>query len=36
VCKTFPFEKAGEAHQMMDDSKHIGKVVLIMDEVANR
>lgn len=36
VCKTFPFEKAGEAHQMMDDSKHIGKVVLIMDEEAHR
>lgn len=32
VFKTFPLEKAGEAHQLMDASGHIGKVVLIADE----
>ncbi|MGK9175227.1 NAD(P)H-quinone oxidoreductase [Yokenella regensburgei] len=32
IFKTFPLEKAREAHQLMDASGHIGKVVLIADE----
>lgn len=31
VYKTFPLEKAKEAHQLMESSSHIGKIVLTID-----
>lgn len=32
VFQTFPLEKADEAHALMESSKHIGKIVLIVTE----
>ncbi|MAQ40211.1 NAD(P)H-quinone oxidoreductase [Mesonia oceanica] len=32
IEKTFPLEKAGEAHQLMESSSHIGKIILNVDE----
>jgi NADPH:quinone reductase-like Zn-dependent oxidoreductase len=29
VHATFPFEKAGEAHQLIHDRKNVGKVILV-------
>lgn len=29
VYKHFPFSEAAEAHQLMESSKHIGKILLI-------
>lgn len=31
IYKTFPLEKAADAHRLMEDGKHIGKIVLTMD-----
>lgn len=31
IYKTFPLEKAAEAHKLMESSKHIGKIVLLME-----
>jgi len=31
IYKTFPFSKASEAHELMESSKHIGKIVLEID-----
>lgn len=31
IYKTFPFERAAEAHELLESSQHIGKVVLTMD-----
>ena len=32
VYQTFPLEKADEAHQLMESSRHIGKIVLIVSK----
>jgi NADPH2:quinone reductase len=32
VYKTFPMERAGEAHEVMESSRHIGKLVLLMSQ----
>ncbi|WP_186758493.1 NAD(P)H-quinone oxidoreductase [Echinicola salinicaeni] len=32
IYKTFPLEKAAEAHQLMESSKHIGKILLQTSE----
>jgi NADPH2:quinone reductase len=29
IYKTFPFEQASEAHQLMESSEHIGKIILV-------
>lgn len=31
IYKTFPLEKAADAHRLMEDGKHIGKILLTMD-----
>lgn len=31
IYKTFPLENAAEAHQLMESSEHIGKILLTMD-----
>ncbi|MGH9201846.1 MAG: zinc-binding dehydrogenase, partial [Vicinamibacterales bacterium] len=28
IYATFPLERAGDAHQLMEDGRHIGKIVL--------
>lgn len=33
VYKTFPMEHAGDAHRLMASSKHIGKIVLLMNHL---
>jgi len=30
ICKTFPLDKASEAHRLMESSQHIGKIVLAL------
>ncbi|GGQ11286.1 NAD(P)H-quinone oxidoreductase [Streptomyces roseolilacinus] len=34
VHRTFPMEKAGEAHRVLEDSSHVGKVLLTTDPAA--
>ena len=29
IAKIFPLNKAGEAHQLMESSQHIGKIILV-------
>jgi NADPH2:quinone reductase len=35
VFQTFPLEEAGEAHRLMEQSTHIGKLVLIVRNTEN-
>ena len=32
IYKTFPFESAPEAHELMESSEHIGKIILVREE----
>jgi NADPH2:quinone reductase len=32
IHQTFPLEKAADAHQLMESSNHIGKILLKADE----
>jgi NADPH2:quinone reductase len=36
VFQTFPLEKAGEAHQLMERGSHMGKLVLIVKNTENK
>ena len=31
IYQTFPLEKASEAHQLMESSMHMGKIILTLD-----
>ncbi|MBA4058188.1 MAG: zinc-binding dehydrogenase, partial [Marivirga sp.] len=33
VCKTFPITEVVAAHRLMESSKHIGKIVLTIDQI---
>ena len=32
IYKTFPLQKANEAHELMESSQHIGKIVLVNED----
>jgi NADPH:quinone reductase len=32
VCKVYRLDEAAEAHRLMESSRHIGKIVLIVEE----